>query len=148
MPQQGNMCLDICMRHLSVGGGISCRWPSWHTREERVIHTSSGVGEGLSGIVFEDECFLQVHVFQYLADVSVLGPLKGRSLLEEVLDFKQALRFYNFSPLPVPLLCFLCVGEMWSADPMHILVCCPHHKGSTFEIRESNTLFSPKGVSF
>lgn len=80
-----------------------------------MIHTSSGVGEDLSGIVFEDECFLQVHVFQYLADVSVwrvMGPLKGGFLLEEVLDFKQALRFYNFSPLPVPLLCFLCVGEL------------------------------------
>lgn len=33
--------------------------------------TSSGVDEGLPEIVFEDECFLQVHVFQYLDDESV-----------------------------------------------------------------------------
>lgn len=38
-----------------------------------MIHTSSGVGEGLAEIVFEDECFLQVHVFQYLAAESVWG---------------------------------------------------------------------------
>lgn len=67
------MCLATCLKHLSVGSGMSCRWPSWHTREERVIQTSSGVGEDLPEIVFEDECFLQVHVFPYLAGESVWG---------------------------------------------------------------------------
>lgn len=63
----------------------------------------------------------------------IKGLSKGKSLLEEVVNLKQALRFYNFSPLPVPLLCFLCVGEMWSADPMHILLyAVPTTMGSTF----------------
>lgn len=63
------------------------------------------------------KCPPSIHVFEQFvlsSGADWCGYGGSSALLEEVCLWGWALRFYSLHPLPVLLLCFLCVDEMWS----------------------------------